>query len=90
VDGDFPPFSKPQLRNLNQRARNATNERMAKTASIQRERNMTEQHASNRLDDSSRDAAPKRIESAAIELVEEELKRVGGGAKFYAAKILEF
>jgi len=42
---------------------------------------MTKQSNVNRPEKSSRDAAPKPISSAAIELVEEELKRVGGGHK---------
>ena len=46
---------------------------------------MTKQHTSNRPDHTSRDAAPKRVEGAAIELVEEDLKRVVGGFTWFNA-----
>jgi hypothetical protein len=41
---------------------------------------MTKQHTPTRPDNASREAAPKRVENAAIELVEAELKRVVGGS----------
>jgi hypothetical protein len=47
---------------------------------------MTKQHTSNRPDHASRDTAPKRIESTAVELLDDELKRVVGGRRLPAVQ----